>query len=124
MAPLHLALILLSVAMSAGAQLVLKKGMSAPALQQVMARGNSFDTLVHIFLSPLVISGLFIYFLGAVVWLLVLSKVELSQAYPFVGLGFILTLILSVLFLSETASMMRIIGTMVIVAGVVMVSQS
>jgi drug/metabolite transporter (DMT)-like permease len=124
MAPLHLALILLSVAMSAGAQLVLKKGMSAPALQQVMARGNSFDTLVHIFLSPLVIGGLFIYFLGAVVWLLVLSKVELSQAYPFVGLGFILTLILSVLFLSETASMMRIIGTMVIVAGVVMVSQS
>jgi drug/metabolite transporter (DMT)-like permease len=124
MAPLHLALILLSVAISAGAQLVLKKGMSAPALQQVMARGNSFDTLVHIFLSPLVIGGLFIYFLGAVVWLLVLSKVELSQAYPFVGLGFILTLILSVLFLSETASMMRIIGTMVIVAGVVMVSQS
>ena len=121
---LHLGLILLSVSLSAAAQLVLKKGMSSPGLQQIMAEGGTAEIVLRILLSPLVIGGLFIYFLGALVWLLVLSKIDLSQAYPFVGLGFILTMVLSALFLSETITPLRMMGTLVIVAGVIMVSQS
>jgi drug/metabolite transporter (DMT)-like permease len=124
MSPTHLSLILLSVSLSAAAQLVLKKGMSTPSLQQIMATGGAGEIILRILLSPLVIGGLFIYFLGALVWLLVLSKIDLSQAYPFVVLGFIMTMVLSVVFLSETVTPLRMMGTLVIVGGVVMVSQS
>lgn len=124
MSLIHFGLILLSVTLSAVAQLVLKKGMSAPSMQTAMANGSGFEVVMRIVFSPLVLGGLFIYFLGALVWLLVLSKVDLSQAYPLVGLGFIITMILSIVFLSETVSIWRFAGTFVIISGVIMVVRS
>lgn len=121
---ISLALILLSVSMSAMAQLALKMGMSAPSLKATMAIGSPGQILAQIFLSPFVVGGLLVYFLGAVVWLLVLSKIPLSQAYPFVGLGFILTMVLSFLVLGETVSTLRVAGTFLVVAGVIMIAFS
>lgn len=120
----NLVLVILSVFLSAVAQLILKKGMSAPSVQTVISGGQAWDIVQRIALSPFVLGGLFTYFLGAIVWLWVLSKTDLSQAYPFVGLGFILTLALSVVVLGEAVSPLRVIGTFVIVVGVVMVSRS
>lgn len=120
----HLVLIIFSVSLSSVAQLILKKGMSAPSVQGAISGGQTWDIFQRIALSPFVIGGLSIYFLGAVVWLWVLSKTDLSQAYPFVGLGFILTLVLSAGVLGESISTMRIAGTFVIVVGVIMVSRS
>jgi drug/metabolite transporter (DMT)-like permease len=64
------------------------------------------------------------YVLGAGLWLLVLSKVDVSLAYPFVGLGFIMTMLLGWLFLHEGVGVERIIGTLLIAGGVVLVSRS
>jgi drug/metabolite transporter (DMT)-like permease len=71
-----------------------------------------------------VVFGLALYFLGALVWLLVLARVDVTMAYPFVGLGFILTMILGAWFLSEPVSAIRIVGTLLVVAGVALISQS
>jgi len=58
------------------------------------------------------------------IWLWVLSKVDLSIAYPFVGISFIFTLIFGVMFLNESANTYKIIGTLMITAGCFFVAKS
>jgi drug/metabolite transporter (DMT)-like permease len=59
-----------------------------------------------------------------VIWLFALSRVELSFAYPFVGLSFILMMFASSWFFAENISPLRIAGTLVIGLGVFIVSRS
>jgi multidrug transporter EmrE-like cation transporter len=66
--------------------------------------------------------GLSLYAMGAVLWLGVLAKIEVSIAYPFVGLGFILTLLFGVFLLGEAFSLIRLIGTILVVLGIVLVT--
>ncbi len=113
-----LLLILLSVSMSAIAQLLLKMG-----VQGVRAAG-AFDAGRAYLFSPLVIAGFALYGLGAFVWLYVLSRVPLSAAYPFVGIGFVLTMMFGVLLLGESLNTARLLGTLLIVAGCVCVARS
>jgi len=117
MRPALLLLILSSVAMSACAQLLLKMGVGA-------ARAQGATSALAYLLSPWVVAGLALYGLGAVVWLSVLARLPLSAAYPFVGLGFILTMALGVLALGETLNPMRVAGTLLIALGCVCVSRS
>lgn len=117
-------LIVFSVAMSSVAQIFLKIGMSRPQMQGVLVQGSHIDIATNILTNWQVISGLGLYFIGALVWLLVLAQVDVSFAYPFVGLGFIFTMILGAIVLSETISLPRLIGTLFVVLGVVLVSQS
>ena len=118
-----LLLILSSVSLSALAQITLKTGMSTERIQQVMdGSGSTLELILSIAHSPLVWLGLGMYFIGALVWLLVLARVDVSFAYPFVGLGFILTMLLGFLLLGEVIGVARIIGTLLVVGGVVLIS--
>ena len=118
-----LLLILSSVSLSALAQITLKSGMSTERIQQVMdSSGSTHELVLSIAHSPLVWLGLGMYFIGALVWLLVLARVDVSFAYPFVGLGFILTMLLGFLVLGEVIGVARIIGTLLVVCGVVLIS--
>ena len=117
-----LALILVSVTMSAFAQIAFKFGVTA-------AREGSPDasvpgTLLSFLLSPGVIAGLALYGVGTLLWLNVLSRVEVSQAYPFVGLGFVLTAILGSVLFGDTLTMPRIAGTMLVMLGIYMIARS
>jgi multidrug transporter EmrE-like cation transporter len=118
MRPGLLLLILLSVSMSAGAQLCLKLG-----VQKVPVGGGASVVLAYLS-SPFVIGGLALYGLGAFVWLFVLSRVELSAAYPFVGLGFIMTMLIGVFALGENVTSTRIAGTLLIAVGCLCVARS
>jgi len=115
-------LILISVTLSTVAQVFLKFGMSLQSVQSALDTGGTQLILASI--NVWVISGLLLYGLGAVLWLLVLAKADLSYAYPFVGLGFILTLIFSVVLIGETVTLTRILGTCLVVAGVVLISNT
>jgi len=117
-------LVLASVSMSAIAQITLKMGMSGERIQ--VALGGSikpWDLVLIIATAPLVWLGLTMYFIGALVWLLVLARLEVTLAYPFVGLGFILTMLLGFFLLGETVSLPRIMGTLLVVLGVVLISR-
>lgn len=116
-----LLLILFSVASSAVAQLLLKIGMSHRGDEPAHAAG--WPAVIGTALSnPFVVGGLALYALGALVWLLVLAKADLSFAYPFVGVGFILTLAMSRVVLDEVITMQRLFGTLLVAAGVVLVA--
>jgi drug/metabolite transporter (DMT)-like permease len=118
------ALILVSVSLSALAQLVLKLGMSGGRVQQVLAGDSLVASLGTVATDGRVLLGLFLYGVGAILWLWVLARSDLSFAYPFVGLGFILTMLFGYAFLGEPVGLARIAGTLLIVGGVVLVSQS
>lgn len=119
-----LLLILFSVSCSSVAQLFLKLGMVNRSHGKALAAGDWPAMLVGALLNPMVIGGLALYFFGALVWLIVLAKVDLSFAYPFVGLGFIITLVLGKLVMDEAITPQRLLGTLLVAAGVIMVAAS
>jgi uncharacterized membrane protein len=103
------AIALFSISLSASAQVLMKIGMSSTTADaSIMEAATNYYVL----------SGFAAYGIGAVLWLKVLSRVELSLAYPLVSLAFVLVAILSWLVLGERLSPSRIIGIALIVAGV------
>ncbi len=117
-------LILVSVALSSIAQVILKSGMGSATSQIDFAVDGQILVGIKVLTNPIVIAGLLLYGLGAVLWLTVLARLDVSQAYPFVGLGFIFTMMLGYLVLGEHVGFQRVVGTMLIAAGVVLVARS
>jgi hypothetical protein len=81
-----LTLILVSVTISALAQIALKAGMSTPGIQRAVDDGGALELVAGISTSPLVLAGLALYFAGALVWLMVLARAEVSLDMPLVPL--------------------------------------
>ncbi|MBS0639449.1 MAG: SMR family transporter [Acetobacteraceae bacterium] len=118
-----LGLILLSITLSAIAQVLFKVGMSSAGVKQALAGGSPLDAALAVFLSAGVLGGLSLYGIGTVLWLGVLSKTEVSLAYPFVGLGFVFTALIGWLLFGESLTLMRIAGIALIIAGIVVISR-
>ncbi len=114
--------ILISVSLSVVAQILLKYGMSSHAVQTAINSDPMAGTMA-IMTNISVLSGLTAYVSSAAVWLFVLSKIDVSKAYPFVGLGFIGTMFFAYWFLNEPLTMLKVTGTLLIVAGVLLISQ-
>jgi multidrug transporter EmrE-like cation transporter len=111
-----LLLILVSVTLSAAAQISFKLGMSSGAAQSSGLLGALF--------TPGVLIGLSLYGFGTLLWLSVLGRTEVSQAYPFVGLGFVLTAILGHFLFNDAVGPQRIIGILLVIGGIVLVARS
>jgi multidrug transporter EmrE-like cation transporter len=114
------ALILTSVTLSALAQVLFKFGVSSVRAHDELKFGMFASALF----SPGVIGGLVLYGLGTVLWLGVLARTELSQAYPFVGISFALTALFGYILFQENLNLMRIIGIAMIIAGVSLVART
>jgi multidrug transporter EmrE-like cation transporter len=117
-----LPLILLSVTVTAVAQVVLKRGMSGAGMNEALSAGW-VPAVLAVLSNVWVVAGLGLYFLGAVVWLVVLNRVPVSFAYPFVGLGFIVTALLAWGVLGEGLSAVRAFGTLFVTLGVVLIAR-
>jgi multidrug transporter EmrE-like cation transporter len=118
-----LALILVSVSLSALAQISFKLGVTGVWSHPVVAGGVA-GGLVNSMLTPGVIVGLALYGFGTLLWLTALARVDVSRAYPFVGLGFVLTAILGYAFFGDALTPQRIVGILVVMGGVWLVAQS
>ena len=117
-------LIFVSVAMTTTAQILLKVGMSLPGVEQAIYEGELVDKLWAVALNLPVVCGVVLYVGSLIVWLFVLAKVDVTYAYPFVGLGFLLTMAFGFLFLGEHLSLSRFSGTILVAAGVLLVGRS
>lgn len=113
----------LSICFSVAAQFSLKAGMGSVSVKAAMAGPLSIDTLLTVMLNKYVAGGFVLYGLGAVVWLSVLAKWDVSKAYPMVGLGFLMTLVVGAM-LGEQVSAVRAIGTVLICGGVLLIARS
>ena len=119
-----LSLIGLSVILSVCGQLVLKLGVTRIGATDLGAAGALGQFFARAALSPLVLAGFAMYGLSAVAWLIVLSKLKLSFAYPFLALNFVLITILSRLVLDEPITPARWIGIALICIGVAVIGRS
>lgn len=112
--------ILVSVFFSVVGQLLLKVGMNK--LGSVTLNLNQlFPILWRMVTNPAVFFGLALYFIGTIFWLAALSRVDLSYAYPFASLSYVVMLIASWMMFDEKITLARIIGSVVICVGVFLI---
>jgi drug/metabolite transporter (DMT)-like permease len=113
--------VIISVVMLAVSQLLLKQG----AGQLFQGGGKrSLKDLVIMFMNPYLFFGMLLSGLGAFSWLLALSSLELSYAFPFQSINYFLVPLFAAFFLREKLSPARIIGILFICAGLVVLSMS
>lgn len=119
----NILLILLSVGLAVFGQFFLKKGMLDIG-QIPFNVSTPFFLIGRIFSNFKLFLGFALFGLSSIVWLVVLSRVQLSFAYPMVSIGYILTLLISWKYLGETISPVRWAAVAVICLGVVLLAKS
>ncbi len=115
--------ILVSVLLGAVGQVMLKRGMSTIGPLTLSVSGL-LPMLWRIATNLYVAGGLAIYVSGTVFWLVALSRVELSYAYPFASLSYVLMLAASWFLFRENVTAVRLLGTAVVGIGVFLISRS
>lgn len=85
---------------------------------------SGIQFLISSLTSPFVLSGLFLSGIGAIVWLFILSKYELSYSVLVLSITYVLFLLGSQIFLGENISLLRWAGAILIIAGVYIVTKS
>jgi drug/metabolite transporter (DMT)-like permease len=123
MRPVDFGTLLIGVILNALAQLGLKAATqtTGPLISQDGATWSRVLTLMTV---PQLWFALAAYGLSLVVWLVGLSRVPVSQAYPMLSMGYVLNIGLAWWLLGEVPNVQRVVGTGVIVAGVVLVARS
>jgi multidrug transporter EmrE-like cation transporter len=81
-------------------------------------------SLISLFTQLDTLEGLILYGLSAICWLWVLSRAQLSYAYPILSISFPVVMILSAVIFSESISPLRWFGVMVIVVGVSLLART
>ena len=115
----NISVILLSVTFAAVGQLSWKVGMDFIG----PVSGLRSSDIISIFLNPYILFGLIMYGLSTVFWLIALARMELSFLYPFISLTYILVLVLSYLVLEESIGLNKMVGTMLIISGLLLISR-
>lgn len=117
-------LILASVTMGVSGQICLKAGMDQLGLLSAGSAGAILQTAWQVLTTRLVFLGLSFYAMGAVFWLLVLSQLDLSLAYPMLALTYILIPLAAQFILGEQVPPLRWVGIGIVFAGVVVIAQT
>lgn len=117
------ALILLGVFLNAAAQLMLKAGMAQIGYFEFTV-ANALPIAFRVMANLPIIGGLFLYVVSVVVWLLVLSRVEVSFAYPMISIGYIVNAIAAYYLFGEPLTSVRMLGIFIIISGVYLVAHS
>jgi multidrug transporter EmrE-like cation transporter len=118
-----LALVLTGVLLNAAAQLLLKAGSRAIAGVSFSV-ANTWTLAERIALNPPILAGLALYVVSVVFWILALSRVDVSIAYPMLSIGYIVTALAGWLLFSEALSAPRLAGILIIIVGVWLVARS
>lgn len=78
----------------------------------------------HLLLNPWVLTSIVSTLLAGISWMLAMSRFDISYAYPWISLNFVLLLLLGVLLFDESLSLPKVLGTLLVVAGVAIVARS
>jgi multidrug transporter EmrE-like cation transporter len=118
-----LLMIVISLACSLGGQLVLKAGASSTGSFAPVGAGP-ITVLLASARSPLIWIGLILSGASAFTWIIVLTKVDLSLAYPLGAINYALAVVLSRFILAEPVPPLRWLAILVICTGIVMLARS
>jgi multidrug transporter EmrE-like cation transporter len=123
MNPVSLALILTGVTLNALAQLLLKMGVNSVGHFE-FTRASVLPVGLQLLTQWPILGGLACYAISVMVWILGLSRVEVSVAYPMLSLGYVLNAIGAWYWLGESLSAQRLIAIGVIMVGVVLLART
>lgn len=116
-------LILAGVLLNAVAQLLLKAGTNQLGVIS-FTRDNVLGLSWQIGTQPHIFGGLTCYVISVVVWIMALSRVEVSIAYPMLSIGYVVNALAAWWLFGEALSAMRVTGIGVIIVGVYLVARS
>jgi len=119
----YIGFILFTVMTNAAAQLMLKHGMTQLGPLS-FANTNPIVKILEIVFSPWVFAGLLTFVISMASHLFVLSKVELSFAYPFLSLAYVAVAVFAYFIFHEDLNAYRIAGIGFICVGTVLIAQS
>jgi multidrug transporter EmrE-like cation transporter len=119
----NLALILGGVLLNCAAQLFIRKGMLMNGEVSVNLSSIS-GSLLPMLKNAYLWAGMFCYGISVFLWMIVLSKVEVSYAYPFLSIGYVVAAFIGYKFFGESLSAIRVAGIAVICVGVFLISRS
>jgi drug/metabolite transporter (DMT)-like permease len=118
----NILLILTSVSLNAGAQLLMRKGMLRIGEVSIV---HSLSKVIPQMLGNIFLwLSLCFYGISIITWMIVLSRVEISFAYAFSSLGYIFVILMSMFILREHISILRIIGAGIVCFGIILVAKS
>lgn len=121
--PVGFLLIMGTVAATVVGQLLVKKGVlqigASPSQLALLPR-----FLFRTFTNFYVISGVVCAMVAASCWTVAVSRLDLSVAYPFLGLGLVLVLALSGVFFGETVPLNRWLGVLIVCVGLVIAARN
>ena len=121
---ISLALVLVSVGLATAGHFTLKKAMTEVGRIGTAQLNSIGDTIMKAAREPLLWLGLGLFGISALFWLVVLSRVPLSVAYPFAGLSYIVIVFLDRIFLHEQIPSLRWVGAAVVAAGIALIGIS
>ncbi|MCC6610622.1 MAG: EamA family transporter [Burkholderiales bacterium] len=123
MTPLSFALVLVGVLLNAAAQLLLKAGTNAVGRFEFSA-ANALPVGLKLACEPHIVGGIACYVVSVVVWILALSRTEVSIAYPMLSIGYIVNAVAAWHLFGEAVTPMRVVGIAIIIVGVFVVARS
>ena len=123
MTSISFSLVLAGVLLNAAAQLLLKAGTNAVGhfefhLDNVLPVGWRLATEPHI------LGGLGCYVISLVVWIMALSRVQVSVAYPMLSIGYVINAIIAYFWFGEALVGQKLLGIGFIIVGVWLVARS
>lgn len=110
-------LLALCVTFPVFAQMLMKKGMNQVG---EFTSSNIFDIsfFIKAFTNPYVVAGEIFYVATALFWLIVISKLPVSKAYPAVSISYVVVIFAAYFFLGEPLTAKKMLGGLIIIAGV------
>jgi multidrug transporter EmrE-like cation transporter len=118
------AFIISGVLLNACAQVLLKAGTNALGGAISLTVSNAFETFIRVASQLPILAGLACYALSLVVWIMGLSRTDVTIAYPMLSLGYVVAAAGAWLFLGETISPQRLLAIGVIMVGVALLARS
>ena len=123
MTAISFTLLLAGVLLNAAAQLLLKAGTNAVGPFE-FSTANAVPVGMKLALEPHILGGIACYVVSVVVWILALSRVEVSVAYPMLSIGYVVNAVAAYYLFGEAVSATRLVGIGVIILGVFIVARS
>ena len=74
--------------------------------------------ILQLLINPWVLSSFVAAFMAALSWMVAMTKLDLSHAYPFMSLAFVLVLFLSSIFFNESITVLKLIGVLIVIVGI------
>lgn len=114
-------ILLIAISLTVTGELLLKSGINRHGGLELSLSGI-LPTAWKLFTNIFIVGGFAFVFSGALFWLVVLSRWDLSLAYPLLSISYIIGIALAAFILKEEVTLLQVMGVFVIIAGVTLVS--